>query len=288
MKYIVFGTDTYRSREFIRQINPEIEVIDEVNQIKSVLLKLNQQGLFGEARLVVFKNLYAHLRDKLPTLLDSVLEWVVWEETDRLSIPADLRKQLKVVEFKPLKPYQVRKWVQDKAKELKLQIEAAALDELVRLHGNNLFLLENELIKLATYALSKKEALSLDEVRHLSIRSEENSILRMLDVIGERTKPKQGDNLAILADQRVDEWYLFSMLVRHIRQILQAKVGIQLKVHPYVAKKIRQQADQWQEGELTQALSDLLEIEFKAKTGKVKLRPALVSWIFRVPLRHEL
>ncbi|MEJ2748176.1 MAG: hypothetical protein P8183_09760, partial [Anaerolineae bacterium] len=101
---------------------------------------------------------------------------------------------------------------------------------------------------------------------------------------------RSGKKAAILLQQKLQEgadpFYLFIMIVRQIRLLIQAKeladegqrppaISKAMNVHSFVANKLYQQAQQFSLPQLEQIYRHLLEVDVGVKTGRNDMLTAL-------------
>ena len=109
---------------------------------------------------------------------------------------------------------------------------------------------------------------------------------RVVDALGNRN----GKKAAILLQQKMQEgtdpFYLFAMIVRQVRLLIQVKeqadegyrppaISKNLKIHSFVAGKLYQQAQQFNLPQLEQIYHHLLEVDIGVKTGRNDMLTAL-------------
>jgi len=281
MKYLIYGQDSYRAREFIRSLSDKVRIVDQPEHLDSAVLNLAQPNLFGAAEPVVFRNILNQLDRHTPALINPSARVIIWEEKDQVKPPSGLKSHFQLQEFKPLSLSQARQWLDEQAQAHSLAIERRLLARLVDLHGANLHLLSHELAKLSLYCRNKgSTTLSPAEFSQLCHPSTEESIFNLLDAFGERRLKAVQTSLAKLLAPGVDEWYLFYLLAKHLRQLCQIKLGVPTQAHPYVIKKLTQQARSWDQNHLVGRLRQLLQLELHIKKGQSQLKPELVNWIF--------
>ena len=71
--------------------------------------------------------------------------------------------------------------------------------------------------------------------------------------------------------EKEESGFVFAMLCRQLRMLLQAKEGSKLKGHPYVVKKVQNQSRRFSEAELLSLHKQVVELDFKRKTGQISI-----------------
>jgi DNA polymerase-3 subunit delta len=151
--------------------------------------------------------------------------------------------------------------------------------------GEDLRLLEMEIIKLLTYANFARPIEPAD-VELLTPYAAQADIFALVDAIGHR----QGKTAAILLRKKLDAGdeplYLLGMVVRQIRLLIQVKENLEggyrpdeiarrAKMHPYVAGKLARQAQNLKLAQLEALYRQLLEADIAIKTGRIEPAVAL-------------
>jgi DNA polymerase III delta subunit len=289
VKYLIYGLDTYQARQFLKSLSNDLVIVESAQVIPDALMRLQQTSLFGTGGLVVFHNVLKSLTDYFERLGMVTQPFVIWEASDAVNlnkIPVPLRTELKIQKFNPLRPQEVAHWIQERAKKLNLNLDYQIVKKLSEMHGSNLQVLENELEKIYLYLYNSPptSGFSLENLDKISSYSIDENFFQLLDAIGDRNRSKAFTILQNLIErQTVDDWYLFHLLVKQVRQIYQHFGGVSMKIHPYVAEKIARQSKKWSKKEIFKAMESLLEIEWSIKRGDSSdLRSELVSWIGHV------
>lgn len=258
MPYFLFGPDTYRSREKLKELikkyqaNFEVQKIDGENVKAGVLRsKIMSASLLSAKRLFVIENLSKNEEQK--EITDFLKEGKMSENDFFIFFEEEVDKKTslykflsrrdrsrpilqgsgpiqnktdesrpipatQVFEFDFLKGAELKKWVRNYVKNKKGKIEEAALEELL-MNNNNLWLLSREIDKFLAY----HKHITLENVRQLSPVNFDDKIFNLTDAIG------SGDK--ILALNLLNQWlssgaeplYLLSMIARQFRILIQVK-----------------------------------------------------------------
>ncbi len=208
-----------------------------------------------------------------------------------VSSKADFRKEFykKVrgiggtVHFKELYDRQVLPWIKRFARELGLNITEQGCIYLQGIVGNRLRDLYTEMEKL--YLRYGSKTVGEAEIKELAIYSRIYTIFELMDEISLR---RRAGSVAVLNRYIEEEgkdaaFGIVGMLNRQIRLIIQAKsitenggrsqdVTRQLRVAPFLANKLLQQARHWRVDDLEHALYLLYQADRHLKSGsQVKL-----------------
>lgn len=168
-------------------------------------------------------------------------------------------------------------WIAGRVKEKGGAIEPDALKELAAHIGGDLRLLDNEIEKLLTYRLN--QPIRVEDVRAIVASVTESSIFDLVDAIGRRAT---NEALQLLHDQLAHNAapiYLFSMIARQFRLLLQMRdlsargksvdqAAAQWKMHTFVAQKTSAQARNFSLAQLEAIYRKLLDADIAIKTGR--------------------
>jgi DNA polymerase-3 subunit delta len=196
-----------------------------------------------------------------------------------------LRAHAEVIEFRVLKPGAVLQWILERAQGRGLDISPAAARLLAELVGNNLWVLANELDKLAAYAQGRR--IEGADVRALVEQVRQVNIFAMVDAVVERRAPVALRLLRQQVAAGAESGYLLAMVVRQYRLIIQAKelglsgltvqeIGQRLGIgSDFVLQRVLEQADRYSLSRLKTAYRRLLDADVAVKRGRYNEELAL-------------
>lgn len=177
-------------------------------------------------------------------------------------------------------------WIQQRARRYQGTIEPPAAAALAQNIGPNLYLLDQEIQKLLLYC-GEGKTIKLEYVQVMVpyIQSA-NVIFNLVDAIGQRNPRSAALYLHRLLDVGEHPLGIFGMIVRQFRLLIQIhwlderrysepEMAARLKVHPFVAKKVRAQAVQFTAEQLRKAYRMLLENDLAIKQGEIPADAAL-------------
>lgn len=176
-------------------------------------------------------------------------------------------------------------WVRKRVKEQGGEIEPHAIHMLVSSAGNDLALLANEVEKLVLFRLDRGP-ITADDVNALCPYVAEASIFDLVDALGARDGHKAASLLQTKLAEGADPFYLFAMIVRQFRMLLQTRelaeqglrapaIAKRLKMHSFVAGKVYQQSQKFSLPQLEQIYDHLLQTDVGVKTGRADMVTAL-------------
>lgn len=182
-----------------------------------------------------------------------------------------------VVEFALLRESQVLHWLRGRLEQMDRQITPEALHYIIACTGNDLFVLEHELEKLALFAPSVRE-ISLEMARQTVSKTAGAGIFDLVDAVGEKKAVPAIELLREMLAAGEAPVYILHMLARQFRLILSVKsllsqrltekqIQVKLSLHPYVFKKVLQQSKNFDEQDLKRGLKHLLDADVGLKNS---------------------
>ena len=306
-KYLIHQRLMELKRDFKNQ-NPNADLVvfdldeDELKMVKDGLLQT--QGLFASKKMIVFENtlkLKKTEQDDLQDFLknkklckDDNLE-VIFAETNENGAKSTstklgqyLKRNGEKVEFKKMTDDQLRQWVNSeflKRSEWKVTDEMMATRELILLTRGNLWQLSNEIDKLISY----KEVgdVKVADVRNLCFGKVEAKIFDLVDAIGENNKKRALLLKQQLIDQGDNEFYIFTMILFQIRNLLKVseclqkginnsfEIKKQTGLHPFVIQKTIANLNYFSSEKIKQIYQMIAEIDRRTKTGQMEMTKAI-------------
>lgn len=281
----LYGPDTYRSRQELKRIIEEYkankdwldftridcrdnEVFQEIRE------SVDTVSMFNQEKLIVLENAF-NLQEEILEFFKKRdlknVEVIFWEEKPdkKTKLFKFLHKNSK--EFLLLKNNQLKTWIKDYIKEQKGNINNQAIEKLIEYIGKDLWRMTSEINKLINYSKTIKA-----ENIELLVKPEiDLNIFEMVDALGYKNKHKVLNLFKQYLEKGQDENYLLSMFVYQIRNLIKAKSGGKLDMHPFVIQKSRQQANNFEWDDLKKIYHQLMTIDFEIKTGKTDSKTAL-------------
>jgi len=329
MIFFLYGEDTYRSREKLRQIEEKFRKTNKnwVNLIKidgeraawkSIEKEILAVPFLQNKKLVVVENFFKKKKQKFDEAVNFLREQklpigtvvVFWEDglpDERTDVFKLLNKPKQAERFNFLDGVKLHKWILAAAEARSVGIDRQAVDLLTRLVGSDLWQMSSELDKLAAYASSRKEKnkkINVDDVS-LFVRGKfDENIFALTDAIGTKNKELAFKLLNEQIEAGLKENYIFAMLIRQFRILLQVKeiieknyffitptdpaisrkISSELGLHPYVVKKTLYQIKNYSLPELKILYNKLLTIDIKMKKTNLNHRLLLDLFIAKTCL----
>lgn len=308
MFYIFHGPDTHSQKETLTKLtaklgDPGLLDLNTTRLEGAVSLPQLQQAcnampFLAKVRLVLVTNLFSskpdksfvkELADYLPRLPETTrlvfMESSVLPGNHRLVKLAGELDSGYVKQFDLPEGGALHRWVKQQVEERNGRISSHAAHVLASNVGSDLGILTNEIEKLVLYK-GPEETIEVQDVGLLSPYAAEASIFDLVDALGNRN----GKQAAILLQKKrqegADPFYLFIMIVRQIRLLIQAReladegqrppaISQTMHVHSFVANKLYQQAQHFSLSQLEQIYRHLLEVDVGVKTGRNDMVTAL-------------
>jgi DNA polymerase-3 subunit delta len=233
------------------------------------------------------------LVDYLPTMPDTARLFFL--ESKALSKRHPILKLAASCESGHVKTFEVPKgsdlarWVRAKVKQARAEIEPRAVQVLCGFVGDDLYLLYNEIEKLAAYTNGQR-AITVEDVQLLTPHARQASIFDMVDALGQRNARTASRIYHTLLDAGDHPLALMAMITRQFRLLIQVKdLAPELRTHqaiaralgqnPYPIKKILAQSRNFHFGQLHSIYHKLLDTDIAIKTGRIEPTLALDTLI---------
>ncbi|MBU1019511.1 MAG: DNA polymerase III subunit delta [Patescibacteria group bacterium] len=255
---------------------------------QDVLNSMNAVPFLSEKRLVLVKNFLsekkADIQKELAEKLKDVPEttvlifYEIGKPDKRLSLYKHLQKIATIREFQALKGTMLHQWIINEAAKRGSKMSIMTASYLSEHVGTNLWQLTHEVEKLTLYCGSNE--IKSQEIDLLTRSSAEVSIFKLTDQVGRKQTKEALKTLHELLESGEELPYIFAMIARQFRLLIQVKDMLRkgsqkpeiinrLKLHPFVATNLLNQARNYDADGLKRAHGKLLELDTKLKTGKV-------------------
>lgn len=266
---LIIGEEDYLAEDalarLIHEALPEdralnLDVLDAAAPIGELLTRLDTAPFFGPCRVVVIRRLEA-MRDADQDALSAYLErgdsptvglYVARELDRRKRLFQAFKRAATIIECRPLAARDLPAWVHKRIIASGKRAAPGATESLVALAGGSLRDLQHEVEKLAAYVGDRPQVTRTD-VEAIASRLGEASIFTLADAVGGGDVAKAlralHDNLS-----SHEPLHVLFMITRQFRLILRARglakslsggeaaLADLLSVHPYVARKVTEQA----------------------------------------------
>lgn len=208
----------------------------------------------------------------------------------------EMKRQGHLVECKRLYENQLAAFIREDAAACGKRVEAAAVELLVYLVGNNLQELAVQVEKVATYA-GARETIKLADIKEIVSDTKVDSIFELADALGQRelgralrclnTILRDGAPLMVLA-----------MLTRHFRQLWKVRelddrklsppeIGKAAGINPYFLKGVLSQAKNYRRSEFKRIFERMFEADLAMKSSGGKPHGIMESLVMDICRKEE-
>jgi DNA polymerase-3 subunit delta len=308
MIIFIYGKDTYRSQEKLREIinsyknsnknGVNLKIINfKEKDFCCLKEELCSSSLFKEKKLLILKNTILNkkfkedLLENQKILTNSKDIILFFEEGDVLqgdSLLKFVKKYGKIQEFKFLSGQKLEEWISQEFAKYDKDVEGEVLNKIILYLGTDTWLLANEIKKISSY---KKEKKILQKDVDILLRPAiETNIFKTIDAIAQKNK-KQALKLIYQHLEKGDApLYLLSMISFQFRNLILIKNLIEKnipyysilklsKLHPFVVKKSYSQCGEFSFKELKKIYQKIFQADSAIKKGRIDPETALVNLI---------
>lgn len=196
-----------------------------------------------------------------------------------LKLPRAVKKAGGLFRFEPLKAREVPSWIVDHTRTLGFQIRPDAAALLADVTGSDLMLLTGHIEKLIAYTAGK-HPIERSDVEACVERTREDAVWDLTDAVGERNLRKALATLGSLLEHAQSPIAVGAVLTRHFRQLWIVRcesrrgkpsdvIASENKIHPFVAKKLAEQARRFDDDTLAAHFETLFRVDRDLKSSKL-------------------
>lgn len=195
----------------------------------------------------------------------------------RKKFTKELSALVEICECPVLKVYEARRWVQQEARKLGLQLSTEQVNQLLEAKGVSLWSLYNELIKLRTFLGGEQTVVSQEDWGSLLGETSVINVFALTDGIFEGKPGRALQQLTRMVEAGEPQIKILGLLGGEVRRLLMAwdvvqrKGGASLQTelgcHPFVAEKLRKRVKTVTYRQLRQAHRRIIEADYRLKTG---------------------
>jgi len=303
MLILLYGEDTFRSREKLNEIIQEYQAKHQTGlnlmrfaennlEFNKIREKIEAVSMFDEKKLIILENVFKNNdfqdnffkyanKNKLKNNQDII---VVLYSGEKLPITALKRKVSMLEEFKPLEGMDLNNWLKKGINKNEAEIDPEAINKLIAYVGNDLWQMSNEINKLVSYKAG--QIINTQDVELMIKSKMDLNIFKTLDALAQKDKKTALRLLHEHLEKGENEIYLLSMFIYQIRSLLKLKdlmdkgapfynLAKISKLHPFVVKKSSEQLRNFTLDQLKKIYQQLLEIDLKIKSGRIDGTTAL-------------
>lgn len=302
---LLYGTENYFIQKIkdllVKNVLTEDENLSTYDlmetSIQEVIADVETYPFFGDRKLVVATNanFLKAKPDKLPfehqlSVLEQYLEMPVdysvlvliapYEKLDeRKKISKQLKKVGLVAECNPVKEFELKKWIENLAKQLNIEIADDAFEIFENEISNDLNIMEKELEKIALY-VGNGGLVTKDVAEEMVSHTITSSGLRLVDAVMDGDLAKAISVYKDLELMKEEPIALIGLLAFQFRTILRVKllkkkgygsgqIQKQLGVHPYVIKIASSREANFTTDKLEYIMDQLAETDAIMKQGRM-------------------
>lgn len=314
MLYFIYGEDNFLSDMRLKEVlsfylknKPHFINYDlseenlDINKLRGILLS---KSLYSSIRVVLIKNIF-QIKDEnsLENVLETLKEGQLNKKKDTLVIFYEnnkveknklrdwlIKNSFKVEEYNFLTDLKLINWIKKQEEKLKINLKKDARDLLILSLENNTRAIFNALITLSRFKNKIITREFLEKNINLPIKT---NIFEFLDNLS----LKKISNAYKLLKQEIESGsnplYLLKMIINQFRNLLKIKSlksitfypSANLKMHPYVYKKLIPLSKNYSFEELKRIYSRLLFYDRKIKDGS--LDPEIALELFILDLKKK-
>lgn len=195
----------------------------------------------------------------------------------RKGVFSKANKKKMVHKAESLKERDIPKFIMQRAKEKKIKIRPDAVNAIAVAIGSDCGALDDAIERLRLFKAGDEISLTDVESSISSIRT--HSVFELVEALGNRRTPQVLKLLFELLQGREEPIMLNSMLARHMRQLLKARIysfqrmdessiASALGIPPFVVKKLIAQSRQFSGNQLEAAIARLSKVDFELKSSR--------------------
>ncbi|MDD9268717.1 DNA polymerase III subunit delta [Paenibacillus sp. GCM10023248] len=319
--YLCYGPEKYKMREFIQVltdslIDPELREFAvskfdlSETPLSAVLEDAETLPFMVPRKLVIAKNALfftgakestkiEHHLDRLTDYLKSPADHTVvvfTVDADKLDERKKIVKALKEMEaavpFLSLSAEELQHWVAAQARQRGFSFTQEASDLLILYTSGNLQALSAEIEKISLFVGAGSEA-TADVIDKLVARSAEQNVFILIEDIVNVRLERAFVILEELLKQREEPIKIAALIARQFRIMLQVKelskqgysqqqMASQIGLHPFAVKVAEGQARRYNTEKLSDIMSQLADLDFQMKTGRIDKVLGLEMFLLRL------
>ena len=310
MFFLLYGQDTYRLHHRLSGMIKEIkksskddlslDIIDgkkdkisnsfDEYSFRNFLDEFQQRSIFKKGKILVLKNFFSNQDFKEKFLKNfekffSKNNYIIFYQEGKVlksdSLLNALKKRGKIEEFIFLKDQEIREWIKNNFKGLK--ISDRALSQLIVSVGSDLWRMSNEIEKLLNF---KKDKIEIKDVEIMVEPKTEAGIFKTIDAIARGDKKTALELIHKHIKKGDSPFYLLSMINYQFRNIINVKDMDERKksyreiieesgIHPFVAKKTFALSKKFSMENLKKIYRRIFQADLSVKTGKIEAEASL-------------
>lgn len=321
--YLLYGTESYFIQNIVQHIKKGVAQTDDQNvslydleeiPIEEVITDAETYPFFSERKLVIAnhpvflkaqpdKLAFEHNVETLETYIKQPVDYSTliliapYEKLDeRKKIVKQLKKEVTFVECNAIKEYEITKWIEHLSKNLNIHIETDAYAVIERESSTNLFLLQNEMEKMALY-VGENGVVTEQIAETLISKNLNSSAIRLVDAVIEQDLKKALSIYHDLIKMKEEPIAFIGLLAFQFRMLLRVKLlknkgygqqqlQKQIQAHPYVIKMALQREKRFEFEQLKEIMMALADADVKMKQGTMEKNLTFELLLYQLVQRH--
>lgn len=315
MIIFLYGRDSYRLKQNLEKITDEYKKkysglgystldFSEQDGFTALHDAVKTVSFFDEKRLIVLKDAFSEAK----RVAGLIKTWDLANDKQRILVfvenadEAQLVKQNKeffaaliaqpnVIKYlELLDGKQLENWVVKEFKSAGFEADPTAIKKLVSYVGQDSWHLSQEIMKLANYG-GGLHLITPEDIDLLVRPKEDFNIFQIVDAVAGKNKSKAATLIHNCLAVGEDPYYIFSMIVYQLRNLLRVKSLIKNAVpyvsivkktglNPFVVKKTHEQCRNYDIDELRRLFTSLVQIDIDAKSGLMDMENGLYRFVF--------
>ena len=302
--YVFYGEEKYLQQEYLRKIKKifgELSLginyilLDE-NNIDTLISDIETPAFGYEKKLIIIRdsNLFKkdckspmkekfkkYVSENMDIINEAVVIVFIEETVHKMDLYKTVEKNAVIIETKELKPIEIKYRLKRICTMYKVQISDQNLNYLIETAGTSMQDLINEIRKLIEYAGENGE-IQKEDIDKLTIKEIQAIIFDLTDYLGTKNTEKALEVLNNLIYNKEPLQKIIITLYNHFRKIYLTKLALKerrdlvevLSLKPnqvFLTTKYRKQAEYFKEKEILQILKELIDLDYKSKSGQIDL-----------------
>ena len=302
--YVFYGEEKYLQQEYLRKIKKifgELSLginyilLDE-NNIDTLISDIETPAFGYEKKLIIIRdsNLFKkdckspmkekfkkYVSENMDIINEAVVIVFIEETVHKMDLYKTVEKNAVIIETKELKPIEIKNRLKRICAMYKVQISDQNLNYLIETAGISMQDLINEIRKLIEYAGENGE-IQKEDIDKLTIKEIQAIIFDLTDYLGTKNTEKALEVLNNLIYNKEPLQKIIITLYNHFRKIYLTKLALKerrdlvevLSLKPnqvFLTTKYRKQAEYFKEKEILQILKELIDLDYKSKSGQIDL-----------------
>lgn len=302
--YVFYGEEKYLQQEYLRKIKKifgELSlginyILLDANNIDTLISDIETPAFGYEKKLIIIRdsNLFKkdckspmkekfkkYVSENMDIINEAVVIVFIEEIVHKMDLYKTVEKNAVIIETKELKPIEIKNRLKRICAMYKVQISDQNLNYLIETAGTNMQDLINEIRKLIEYAGENGE-IKKEDIDKLTIKEIQAIIFDLTDYLGTKNTEKALEVLNNLIYNKEPLQKIIITLYNHFRKIYLTKLALKerrdlvevLSLKPnqvFLTTKYRKQAEYFKEKEILQILKELIDLDYKSKSGQIDL-----------------